>query len=55
MGILKQVGMALLTNFHYKSLNNFYKFLFSAFYPSIGIIEIQLGANVTFMNSVINL
>ena len=54
MGILKQVGVALLTNFHYKSLNNFYKFLFSA-YPSIGIIEIHAGANVTFMNSVINL
>ena len=23
--ILEQVGVALLTNFHYKSLNNFYK------------------------------
>ena len=40
MYILQEGGVPLLANFHYKTMNNFIKSVFSA-YPSIGNIEIH--------------
>ena len=42
MYILNKGGVALLANFHYKTLNNFTKCVSSA-YPSLGNIEIHPG------------
>ena len=45
MYILHKGGVALLANFHYKTLNNFTKCVSSA-YPSLGNIEIHPGEQI---------